>query len=152
LNSALARLWSGGVDVDWAAPLQGSTAQLVELPTYAFQRKRYWLQATDSARVDALALGQRPVDHPLLGSAVTFAAGKGSLLTGRLSLGDQPWIADHVVLGTTLLSGTALLELALQASADVGCESVRELTLQSPLALPEHGGVQLQVSVGEPDG
>ena len=151
LHSALARIWTGGVKVDWAAPLQGSGALAVELPTYAFQRKRYWLETSDSARVDALALGQLPLEHPLLGSAVTFAAGEGSLLTGRLSLQAQPWIADHVVLGSTLLSGTALLELALHAGAHVGCESVRELTLQSPLALPEQGGVQLQVSVGEPD-
>ncbi|WP_374200874.1 type I polyketide synthase [Streptomyces bambusae] len=41
---ALAEAWTRGVDVDWT-PLLAGPARRVELPTYAFQRQRYWLDA-----------------------------------------------------------------------------------------------------------
>ncbi|MEU1287662.1 type I polyketide synthase [Kitasatospora sp. NPDC005856] len=40
---ALARLWADGAEVDWAAALP--EGRRVELPTYAFQRQRFWPQA-----------------------------------------------------------------------------------------------------------
>jgi acyl transferase domain-containing protein len=46
LISALAEVWTRGVEVDWAAVFKGSGARRVPLPTYAFQRERYWLEAS----------------------------------------------------------------------------------------------------------
>jgi mycoketide-CoA synthase len=73
------------------------------------------------------------------------------VLTGQLSLRTHPWLADHAITGTVLLPGTALLDMALYASARAGCDQVDELTLQQPLILPDQGGVQLQVTVGPED-
>jgi pimaricinolide synthase PimS1 len=145
-TSFLAEAYTSGIDLDW--PLGG---RRVELPTYAFQRERYWL-ASGSARGDAAALGQRAAEHPLLGAAVAVA-GEGDewLFTGRLSLDTQPWLADHAVLDTVLLPGTAFVEIALRAGAEVGCAALEELTLEAPLGLPEQGAVQLQVSVAAAD-
>ena len=89
--------------------------------------------------------------HPLLGAAVDLAAGAGLVLTGRLSVRSQPWLADHAVGGTVLLPGTAFVELAIRAGDQAGCGRVEELTLQAPLVLPADGAVQLQVMVGGPD-
>uniref|UniRef100_UPI003D733064 type I polyketide synthase n=1 Tax=Streptomyces chumphonensis TaxID=1214925 RepID=UPI003D733064 len=51
LLGALAELWTHGADVDWSALYTGRAVNHVELPTYPFQRRRYWLDAaTDSAR------------------------------------------------------------------------------------------------------
>ncbi|WP_253780802.1 type I polyketide synthase, partial [Goodfellowiella coeruleoviolacea] len=74
------------------------------------------------------------------------------LFTGRLSLRSHPWLADHAVLGTVLLPGTAMLDLVLHAGHQLGCAGVDELTLESPLVLSEQDGVMLQVSVGAADG
>ncbi|WP_042832404.1 polyketide synthase dehydratase domain-containing protein, partial [Streptomyces rimosus] len=90
--------------------------------------------------------------HPLLGAAVELAGSDGLLFTGRLSVSSHPWLADHVVLGSVLVPGTALLELVLRAADEVDCGAVEELTLAAPLVLPAAGGaVQVQVGVGEPD-
>ncbi len=147
---SLAEAWTRGVAVDWGALYEGSRARRVRLPTYAFQRERYWLAGPPAAG-DAGALGQSAAGHPLLGAMVELADGERRLLTGRVCLQEQPWLADHAVLGNVLLPGTAFLELALCAGRLVGCPTVRELALESALVFREHDTVQLQLSLGEPD-
>jgi acyl transferase domain-containing protein/D-arabinose 1-dehydrogenase-like Zn-dependent alcohol dehydrogenase/acyl carrier protein len=147
---SLAEAWTHGVDVDWAAVLGESGASRVQLPTYAFQRRRYWLQAHATSAGVAAAAGQAATQHPLLGASVPLAEGSGRLFTGRLSLQSSPWLADHAALGVAVLPGGAFLELALYAGVQVGCELVEELTLRAPLTIDERGGVQLQVTLGEP--
>ncbi len=151
LLSGLAQLWTDGAAVDWKGMLAARGARRVELPTYSFQRRRYWLGGGDGTSAGAASLGQRSLEHPLLGAAVGLAEGGGRLITARLSLRSQPWLADHVAMGGVLLPGTALVELALHAGGELGCASLRELTIEAPLWMPEHGGVQLQLLLGEPD-
>ncbi|MFL6072394.1 MAG: SDR family NAD(P)-dependent oxidoreductase [Mycobacteriales bacterium] len=143
-----AQLHVAGVAVDWPALLDGG--RLTDLPTYPFQHERYWLDVP-AGTGDPAGLGQRPAGHPLLGAAVPLADGGGTVFTGLLSVDSTPWLADHAVLGTVLLPGTALLDFALYAGGWYGAD-VDELTLHTPLVLPEHGGTQVQVWVGEPDG
>ena len=147
--TSLGEVWVRGVDVDWGAVFAGSPARRVGLPAYAFQRERYWLRTRGSGDVTAVGLARG--SHPLLGAAVGLAAGSGFLFTGRLSLADQAWLADHCVMGTVLLPGAAFLDMALHAAEQVGCDLLRELVIEAPLVLGAQGAVQLQVSVGEPD-
>ncbi|MGW4080662.1 type I polyketide synthase, partial [Streptomyces asiaticus] len=151
LAGALARAHVHGVAVDWAAVFEGSGARRVELPTYAFQRELYWPEPPGPWTGDVTAAGLGSADHPLLGAAVSLADGAGFLFTGRLSLQTHPWLADHAVMDTVLLPGTAFVELAIRAGDHVGADVLEELTLEAPLVLPPQGGVQLQVSVGAPD-
>ncbi|MGW7825282.1 acyltransferase domain-containing protein, partial [Streptomyces puniciscabiei] len=144
--AAVAELFVRGTPVDWAAVFAGTGAREVPLPTYAFQRHRYWLEAPRTT-LDAAGLGLRPGRHPLLGAAVSIADTDTMLLTARLSVADQPWLADHVVAGTVIVPGTALLELALAAGERADCDHVAELTLHAPLALPADRAVELQVGV-----
>ncbi len=139
-----------GVQLDWGAVFAGHQPRRVDLPTYAFQRERYWLSPRARAG-DMTAAGLTDAEHPLLGAAVQVAGQDEWLFTGRISLQTHPWLADHVVLGTVLLPGTAFVELALRAGSEVGCEEIEELTLEAPLVLPEKDAVQLQLNVSEPD-
>ncbi|MER5466849.1 type I polyketide synthase, partial [Streptomyces sp. NPDC002668] len=150
LVAAVSELHAYGVSPDWHAFFPG--ARRVELPTYAFQYERYWLDASPAAPGDVRAAGLGSADHPLLGAAVSLAGGDERLLTGRLSLRTHPWLSDHAVLGSVLLPGTAFVELAVRAADEAGCEFLEDLTLEAPLVVPEQGGVAVQVWVGAADG
>ncbi len=149
--ASLAEVWVRGVDVDWPALFRGADPARVRLPTYPFQRERYWIDGSGSSAGDVAAIGQDSAEHPLLGAAVGLAEERGLLFTSRLSLATHPWLADHKAAGVVLLPGTAFLELALHAGARVGCGQVEELLLQTPLVLSREGGVRLQLLVGAAD-
>jgi acyl transferase domain-containing protein/NADPH:quinone reductase-like Zn-dependent oxidoreductase/acyl carrier protein len=151
LLGALGEVWARGGTVEWARAFDGSGAERVALPGYAFQRERYWLEAGASGVGDVTAAGQIAVEHPLLGAAVGLAGGEGLLFSGRLSLRGCPWLGDHVVAGAVVVAGAALVELALHAGAAVGCEVLQELLVEEPLVLGRPDAVQLQIAVGEPD-
>ncbi|HXS32377.1 MAG TPA: type I polyketide synthase, partial [Solirubrobacterales bacterium] len=147
---SLAEAHVAGVEPDWDALFAGSAAGRVRLPTYPFQRQRYWLSAAEG-RGNVGAAGLSDAEHPLLGAVIEDPGGDGRTLSGRLSLAEHPWLGDHAVAGAALLPGTAFLELALRAAEEVGAEAIEELTLHAPMLLPEGGAVQVQVAVGAAD-
>ena len=148
--ACLAEAHTDGANVDWHAFFAGRGASRVDLPTYAFQHRRYWHDQIGGVG-NLSGAGLTAVDHPLLGAEMLRAGEGGRVFTGRVSLATHPWLADHAMLGVVLLPGTAFAELALVAGRNAGCDLLEELTLEMPLILPKDRGVQVQVSMGEPD-
>ncbi|WP_344646264.1 type I polyketide synthase, partial [Streptomyces fimbriatus] len=152
---SVGELWSAGVDIDWNAvipPVDGADdAAVPDLPTYPFQRERYWLD--DSGGIgDVASLGLIATGHPLVGAAVELADEQGVTFSGRLGVGTHPWLADHVVAGHVLFPGTGFVELAIRVGDQLALPHLEELTLTAPLVLPAQGAVALQVHVHVPAG
>jgi polyketide synthase 12 len=144
-----AEAYAAGADVrlDAALPADRTPA---DLPTYAFQRARYWIDPPRTGG-DATSLGLSAAGHPLLGAVTELPDDGGLLLTGLLSEARHPWLADHSIDGTVLVPGAVLVDLALHAARTVGHPAITELTLETPLVVPPDAAVRLQVALGPPD-
>jgi mycoketide-CoA synthase len=148
--SFLATAHTAGAGVDWQTFFAGRGSRIA-LPTYAFQRDRYWLAAEAAAAGDLASIGLANAGHPLLAAILPLAHEQAWTFTGRISLDTHPWLRDHAMSGTVLVPGAGFVELALHAGETVGYSTLEELTLETPLALDEDDVVQLQVTVTERD-
>ncbi|MFD0415269.1 SDR family NAD(P)-dependent oxidoreductase [Streptomyces sp. NPDC127108] len=149
-RAAVSEAYAHGARVDWTRFFDGAGARRVDLPTYPFQRRRHpWTVAgTASTGTEVTAAGLQGLAHPFLGASLDLADSQETVLTGTLSRRTEAWLADHVMLGTALVPGTAVVEMAVRAGAEAGCRRLVELTQEAPLVLPERGAVRLQVRVG----
>ncbi|MFI0193073.1 SDR family NAD(P)-dependent oxidoreductase, partial [Streptomyces sp. NPDC017082] len=151
LTTTLAQLHTTGTDITWTPYYDNPVPPLPDLPTYPFQRQRFWLDAPTPVHTTELSdLGLDPSTHPVLATSIQLPDGE-ALFTGRLSLRSLPWLTDHAVVGTAVLPAAAIVELALWAGGRSGCGVLDDLVLAAPLALPETGGVQVQLHVGRAD-
>ncbi len=147
---SVASAFVAGVGVDWRGVLGG--AGLVDLPTYAFQRQRFWLTRGSTVSGDVGGVGLVGAQHGLLGAVVERPDSGAVVLTGRLSTVGQPWLADHAVAGVAVLPGAGFVELAIRAGDEVGCGLVEELTLGTPLVVSAAAAVQVVVGVAGESG
>ncbi|MFG1761661.1 SDR family NAD(P)-dependent oxidoreductase, partial [Micromonospora echinofusca] len=148
LLTNLATAHAVGLPVDLTAVL--AETGTVALPTYAFERGRFWLDAPAHRVRDVGSAGLQDTDHPLLSAAVPVADDQTVVLTGRLSVRTHPWLADHAVGGAVIVPGTGLVDMVVRAGDEVDAGQVGDLTLINPLVLPPAGAVQVQVRVGPP--
>ncbi|MGW8993133.1 SDR family NAD(P)-dependent oxidoreductase [Streptomyces zhihengii] len=141
LATALARIHVANVAV--ARPRIGYDERTpeVDLPTYAFQGRRHWLDHGTARRPRAGAQGA----HPLLGTRIELASGRESWFAGELSA-TGPWFTEgHVVADRTVLPGSAMLEWALAAVRPAGETApggwtLRDVRFDAFLPLPADGG------------
>ncbi|MFJ7152411.1 type I polyketide synthase [Streptomyces sp. NPDC100445] len=152
LLASMAEVFVRGVAVDWTGVLpEGAGVADVELPTYAFDHRHYWLKPAPAA--DVASLGQARADHPLLGAVVGRPDSGGFMTTSRWSTRAQPWLAEYLVgADTVVVPNTALVELAVRLGDEAGAPVVAELTVERPVVLPARGGRAVQTVVGEADG
>ena len=146
----LAYLHCNGVEVNWTRWFEEHVGVIrpVELPTYAFAREHYWLEAPKLADGGRMS-GAESTGHPLLSSVVAVVEAKSVLFTGELSIEAQPWLDDHRVHGRVIVPGTVFVELAGVASRRLGLPRIEELSLEVPLAVPDVGAIALQLFVLE---
>ena len=97
------------------------------------------------------ALGLPSTEHAILKASSPLADSEGALFSGRLSLSEQPWLADHKVFDRVILPGTGLVDWRLAAGLAVGSPTVLELTLAVPVVVPASGGLRVQVQVEAAD-
>lgn len=136
LRRALARLHVHGHEVTWESALAGIARHRAELPTYAFQEERYWLEA--AAAVDSPSTevrGSSLLGHPLLDTGTRIAGLDVRVFTGKITDDTAPWTADHKVHDVVLFPGAAIFDLALCAARALGVTHIPEIVLTEPLVL-----------------
>lgn len=136
IADALAAAYVGGHRPDFAA-LHRRAGRRVELPTYPFQRRRFWPK-TSGIAVDG------PAMYGILGSAKDLASGD-SVYTSRLSVKSQPWLSDHVIYGTVVVPGATYAAMALAA---VGTPArAEDVFFYEPIILPEKSSREVQLTL-----
>ncbi len=147
LDRSAAELYTGGRPVAWASRVGGRPGRArVELPTYAWDEQRYWIEPEAAAS----AAGLVRAAHPLLGIQVRSADATRWLFRSEWSRDTADWLRDHTVFGHVAVSGTTLLELcraALAVALPDRPDDLAGLLLPAPLVLPERGGVEVSVEV-----
>ncbi|WP_156055078.1 type I polyketide synthase [Nocardia brasiliensis] len=143
LLTALATAYVGGAPVTWSPGPPASTRRL-ELPTYPFERQRYWVERAPSVPAGG-DCGLVPDRHPLFAAALELAEGTGSLFVGSWTASTQPWLRDHTVFGAIVVAGAAIVEIATHLGSRSGTPALTELTLLAPLVVPTDRPVAVQV-------
>jgi acyl transferase domain-containing protein/acyl-CoA synthetase (AMP-forming)/AMP-acid ligase II/thioesterase domain-containing protein/acyl carrier protein len=140
---ALATLHVHGVPVAWGPVYAASGARRLDLPTYPFQRQRYWLDSNASTAADSA--------HPILDAPRPDADRPEIRHHGVLSTTRQPWLADHVIGDRVVVPATVVAELALRAGAERGAARIAELTMHTPLIIADAADHDVQVVVESAD-
>jgi len=132
--SSLAQLYHQGIKINWRKFNQDINFQGVKLPTYPFQRQRYWWEQAKFWTTDT---PQQQL-HPLLGNPLTLAGTAEVRWTGKINTHTPEYLADHCLESKTVFPATAYLEMALAAGKYVYAGKSLELrafTIHQPLIL-----------------
>jgi acyl transferase domain-containing protein/glutamate-1-semialdehyde aminotransferase len=112
LLEAVGHLWNAGATIDWGRLHPGGTRRRVPLPTYPFERKRYWVERAQSARTEAPSVPEIPRREEEMQATRSIAAGRKDRLVGQL----RAQLADLSGLDASRLHpGAAFLELGLDS-------------------------------------
>ena len=146
LLGSVGHLHVAGVPIVWKAVCD-EDAHRVAMPTYPFQRERYWFDMIPRSAASSRSIAGHGTGHPLLGDRI---ASPLHLFQSVLSIANTPWLSDHRIYDDVLFPGTGFIELALAAAREViGADAVAlaELSLRERLVIPETGSVTVQVIV-----
>lgn len=166
LLQSLGRLYQLGHSVNWEN-LYLPGCSVVRLPTYPWQRERYWVEKTPSPETQkqpsakptdkqtmGRAAGQtvgQTAGHPLLGQKLRSPL-PHTLFESYLSVEQQSFLTGHQVVGMVVLPGAAYLEMAIAAAANVlGSSTLEQVAIQEAMILPSTGDRLMQF-VLSPDG
>ena len=138
-----------GGEVDWIAFHKDYGCRKVQLPTYPFQRQRYWI---DTARL-ARRTARGGSGHPLLGQKLQLAGMDKIGFESEIDLPSIPWLTDHRVFDVAVLPATGYLEMALAVGTDISKKpfSIKDITIEQALILPEEETTTTQLILSPED-
>ncbi|MGI2902856.1 beta-ketoacyl synthase N-terminal-like domain-containing protein [Tolypothrix sp. VBCCA 56010] len=150
---SLGELYVRGVDVDWSGFYQENQGQWVNLPTYPWERSRYWIEtklpSKNSQPLEAWENSNSIKGHPLLGSQLKNLAHLPNHYFWEIELDKHrlPYLTQHRLLGAAVVPVAVYLEMALVACEEAfgGFHQVRDLELHNVLFIPENGTQTVQI-------
>ncbi|HEV2129862.1 MAG TPA: polyketide synthase dehydratase domain-containing protein, partial [Longimicrobiaceae bacterium] len=146
LLETLALLYTRGADANWRAVERDEGQRRIPLPTYPFQRQRYWADFPKPVRASEL-----PKLHPLLEERLRSPLLAGTVFQSRLRVDAPAYLNDHRIFDAPLFPATAFLEIALAAAQQAfgSVDALEAVQIRDALVLPESGEVTLQVALSK---
>ncbi|MBW4633665.1 MAG: type I polyketide synthase [Iphinoe sp. HA4291-MV1] len=145
---SLAELYVRGAEVDWSRFDREYAHRRVVLPTYPFQRQRYWVETRHQTQFLSTKGTNAENYHPLLGQRLHLPGSENIHFQCQISQDSPAYLNDHRVFGLTIVPATAYLEMALAAGAAVFKSSnlvLEDVDIQQVLILPKDEGKTLQM-------
>ncbi len=142
---SLGALFVQGIEVNWEGFHRGHTHNTISLPTYPFQRQRYWFKTPTKAN-----RSERSTIHPLLGHKVRSPLLTGTVFETQIGVDFPSYLDDHRIYGTALIPGTCYMEMGLAAANQVfdgqTC-SLADIVIREPVLLPDEGERTVQITI-----
>ncbi len=151
LLSNLGALFAQGCGVDWER-VYAEPGQVISLPTYPWQRQRYWFEPS-AAAPRGIATGDS--GHPLLGRRLRSPALRDEVFEAEWSPSSQPLLADHRLYDEVVAPATALIDVLAAAAEHLfgaGAHRIESFAIQQALLLPGKNGRVVQVIARRTDG
>jgi acyl transferase domain-containing protein/acyl carrier protein/phospholipid N-methyltransferase len=152
LLSSLSRLYVLGADVNWKNFDRDYTRRKLILPTYPFQRERYWVKTHTQSlnHQQRRALSEK---NPLLGVRLNHAGTKEIIFESQIGLASFDFLNDHRIYGKVILPSPAYMIMMLAAADDYfGSDrhALANFVIHEALVIPEEGASLVQ-TVLSPD-
>ena len=141
-----------GMPVDWSGFYRDYRHRRLQLPTYPFQRQRYWIETTapETRRLLPHSQSKLTAIHPLLGKKVQSPLLKETLFESYFSVDSLPFLGDHWVYEKIVVPGACHISLLLGAIEltfkTQGC-ILENILFPQALILPEQGMFTIQLAI-----
>ena len=149
--NTIGSLFVKGVPVNWSELESKKIGRKVVLPTYPFQRNRYWMatEKTNTRIVPGLSHSFKN-DHPLLGQKMRQPRSSDIRFESQFSQSSPAYIKDHRLFNIVVVPGASHISMMLAAAKEVfsddACE-ISDLSFLQAMVLPEEETRLVQVLI-----
>jgi acyl transferase domain-containing protein/acyl carrier protein len=154
LLESVSTLYLHGVNLEWTGLHATDQRNRIVLPSYPFQRGRYWLDERATVQPTMAFTAKKDVrTHPLLGKRLDSPALSEIVFEIEIDHNRPAFLNDHRIFGRLIMPSPAYIEMALAGAASIfqlnktesiPCE-VTDLIIREPLFLPETESCLIQV-------
>lgn len=120
----LGKMYVNGLSPDWNNFEKDFSHNLISVPSYPFQKQRYWIDEAKGARPESFQTPAATASkgnrlNPLLGERLLSASENEFIFNSFISVNDFSYLKDHCVFDKIVMPGASYIEIALSAGADV---------------------------------
>jgi acyl transferase domain-containing protein len=152
LLQSLKSLYENGVEIDWRGFDKDYQRHRLSLPTYPFERQRYWLDASKRQPSRATNFSSA-LTHPFLDKRLSSPLRQIQFET-QFCLKSLPMVADHQLYGTPLVNFVIYLELALAGAREALGKRypvIEDVFISQALTFPDEGSKSVQLILESED-
>ena len=142
-----------GVPIHWQGVYNNTRLRKAELPTYPFQRRRYWIdEPSDPSYFRTNGSGQTWPGHPLLGEEMLLAENDRAVFTARLNASNPAFLKDHCVYDHIVFPATGYIEILLASAKRILHTeriTLEKLSIPQAMVLSENKSVFVQTCLNQ---